>query len=83
MAYYYAKRFTDIKILKGNLMKLPFPKVTKQQDKDLSELVDRVLNGDNESNEKIDKYIYSLYGFSPQIVNRIKKELYGNIIASA
>lgn len=83
MAYYYAKRFTDIKILKGNLMKLPFPKVTKQQDKDLSELVDRVLNGDNESNEKIDKYIYSLYGFSPQIVNRIKKELYGNTNVSA
>ena len=83
MAYYYAKRFTDIKILKGNLMKLPFPKVTKQQDKDLSELVDRVLNGDNESNEKIDKYIYSLYGFSPAIVNRIKKELYGNTNVSA
>lgn len=83
MAYYYSKRFTDIKTLKGNLMKLPFPKVTKQQDEELTELVDRALNGENGYDEKIDKYIYSIYGLSPAIVNRIKKELYGNTNVSA
>jgi hypothetical protein len=83
MAYYYSKRFTDIKTLKGNLMKLPFPKVTKQQDEELTELVDRALNGENGYDEKIDNYIYSIYGLSPAIVNRIKKELYGNTNVSA
>ena len=64
-------------------MKLPFPKVTKQQDEELTELVDRALNGENGYDEKIDKYIYSIYGLSPAIVNRIKKELYGNTNVSA
>ena len=44
--FLYTKRFNDLKILKGNLSTLPFPKITAEQDKELTALVDRALNGD-------------------------------------
>lgn len=78
-AYYYSKKFTDIKILKGNLMTLRFPKITPKQDADMSEMVERILNGEQELKETIDNYIYSLYGLSPMIVDKIKTEVHGNI----
>ncbi|MGN0032267.1 MAG: TaqI-like C-terminal specificity domain-containing protein [Candidatus Limimorpha sp.] len=82
-SYYYSKKFTDIKILKGNLMTLPFPKVSDQQDADISGLVNRVLEGESQLSDIINDYIFSLYGFSQSIVNKIKKNIYGNIDLSA
>ena len=78
-SYYYSKKFSDIKILKGNLMTLPFPKVSCQQDADISGLVNRVLEGESHLSDTINDYIYSLYGFSPSIVKKIKTDIYGNI----
>lgn len=78
-SYYYSKKFSDIKILKGNLMTLPFPKVSYQQDADISGLVNRVLEGESHLSDTINDYIYSLYGFSPSIVKKIKTDIYGNI----
>lgn len=82
-SYYYSKKFTDIKILKGNLMTLPFPKVSLQQDSEISGLVNRVLNGETHLSDTINEYIYSIYGFSPSIIKRIKTDIYGNIALSA
>lgn len=82
-SYYYAKRFTDIKVLKGNLMTLPFPKLTEQQNEEMAEMVDRVLKGDTLYIEKINDYVYALYGLSSFMVNRIRQELYGNTNFSA
>ena len=59
--FLYAKRFNDIKILKGNLSALPFPKITAEQDQQLTALVDRALNGDVVAQNEIDDLIYSLY----------------------
>ena len=59
--FLYAKRFNDIKILKGNLSALPFPKITPEQDKELTALVDRALNGDAKAPTEIDTMIYSLF----------------------
>ena len=82
-SYYYAKRFTDIKVLKGNLMTLPFPKLTEQQNEEMAEMVDRVLKGDTLYIENINDYVYPLYGLSSFMINRIKQELYGNTNFSA
>ena len=61
--FLYAKRFNDIKILKGNLSALPFPKITAEQDKQLTALVDRALSGDKDASKEIDALINSLYEF--------------------
>lgn len=82
-SYYYSKKFTDIKILKGNLMTMPFPKITSIQDAEITGMVDRVLKGEKQFIEVIDDYIYGLYGFTSSIINKIKKELYGNFDVSA
>ena len=59
--FLYTKRFNDLKILKGNLSALPFPKITPEQDKELTALVDRALNGDAKAPTEIDTMIYSLF----------------------
>ena len=82
-SYYYSKKFTDIKILKGNLMTMPFPKITSIQDAEITGMVDRVLKGEKQFIEVIDDYIYGLYGFTSSIMNKIKNELYGNFDVSA
>ena len=64
--FLYAKRFNDLKILKGNLSTLPFPKLTPEQDQQLSSLVDRALNGDKDAPKEIDGLIYALYEFNSQ-----------------
>ena len=59
--FLYTKRFNDLKILKGNLSTLPFPKITFEQDQQFSALVDRALNGDKGAQKEIDDLIFSLY----------------------
>ena len=59
--FLYIKRFNDIKILKGNLSALPFPKISSEDDKKLSALVDAALSGNNTVVEEIDSFVFSLY----------------------
>ena len=63
--FYYTRRFGDIKILKGNLCSLPFPKITAEQDKALSGMVDKVLAGKSEYVQAIDDYINKIYKVQP------------------
>ena len=82
-SYYYMKKFMDIKVLKGNLMTLPFPRISKLQNEEIARMVDHVLNGDSSYKNKINDYMYALYGLSSLAINKIKQELYGNIDFSA
>ena len=77
-AYYYKKKYLDIKILKNNLLTLPFPKITSLQDKEITQLVDLVLNGDRRAIESINEYIFSIYSLTTNMKNEIKNEIYGN-----
>ncbi len=70
--FLYVKRFGDLKILKGNLSALPFPKVTPEQDQQLSALVDRALHGDLESQTEIDTLVFSLFELDSEEINMIK-----------
>ena len=69
--FLYVKRFDDIKILKGNLSALPFPKISSEDDKKLSALVDEALKGNNEAVEEIDKAVFALYQFEPEEIDHI------------
>lgn len=71
--FLYTKRFNDLKILKGNLCTLPFPKVTAEQDRQFTELVDKVLGGDTSSQEEIDKMIFGLYELDNDEIDLILK----------
>ena len=69
--FLYVKKFNDLKILKGNLSALPFPKITTETDKQLTALVDEALKGDKEAPKEIDSLIFSLYEFSIEEINQI------------
>jgi hypothetical protein len=69
--FLYAKRFNDIKILKGNLSALPFPKITAEQDQQLTTFVDRALRGDTKALTEIDDLIFSLYEFDTEEIDLI------------
>ena len=71
--FLYVKRFNDLKILKGNLSTLPFPKITAEQDEKLSALVDSALGGNKEAPKAIDNLIYSLYGFGSEEIGLISQ----------
>ena len=69
--FLYVKRFGDLKILKGNLSALPFPKITPEEDEKLSALVDRALHGDQEAQTEIDAFIFSLFELAPEEIELI------------
>ncbi len=76
--YYYSLRYSDIKVLKGYLQDLPFPKLTKKQDESLSALVTDIQSSSFSSvyQQQLDKEVYSIFGITEkeqeQILTRIK-----------
>lgn len=77
--YYYSLKFSDIKVLKGNLQELPFPKLTKQQDEELCALVTNIQNSSftPDYKDQLDQKVYSIFGITPgeqvQIHSRVKQ----------
>lgn len=65
--YYYSIRFTDIKVLKGNLQELPFPLLTKEQDKSLSTLVSQIHASEYNQNyqQTINETVFRLFNITP------------------
>lgn len=59
--FLYKSLFGEIKILKGNLMELPFPEILPEIDKKLTKLVDEVLKGNKEAMEVIDNEVAALF----------------------
>ena len=71
--FLYVKSFNDLKILKGNLSALPFPKITAKTNKQLTALVDEALTGNADASKEIDSVIYSLYQFDAEEIELIAK----------
>ena len=69
--FLYVKRFNDLKILKGNLSTLSFPKISAETDKRLSTLVDAALLGNTDAPKEIDNLIFSLYQLDKEEINQI------------
>lgn len=77
MQYIYQVCFTDIKVLRGNLEKLPFPQISKQVDQKISHMVSEILEGNIEKNNQLQEVIYSLFGCEKEEVYQIQEKLYG------
>jgi len=63
---YYSAKFHDIKVLKGNLCKLPFPELTAAQDDALGRLVSDIL-ADGMSmtcQRNLDALVFAIFGIS-------------------
>ena len=71
--FLYTRRFDDLKILKGNLATLPFPKISPEQNQQLTSLVDEALKGDTDTIEKIDNMIFTLYQFDNEEIKLIQE----------
>lgn len=82
-AYYYQKKFSDIKVLKSNLNAIPFPKITPALDAEITSIVDAVLAGDYKKIEDIDRLIFDFYDITLKMRTDIKNELYGDITTRA
>lgn len=59
--FLYKSLFGEIKILKGNLLELPFPEITPETDKKLTKLVDEVLKGNKNAIKEIDAVIFRIF----------------------
>lgn len=69
--FLYTKRFNDLKILKGNLSTLPFPKISAELNQQLSALVDRALGGDISAEDEINALVFSLYELNQEEIRMI------------
>ncbi|MCI5601457.1 MAG: N-6 DNA methylase [Hallerella porci] len=76
--FLYLKLFGGIKILKGNLMQLPFPEISEKDDKTLAKFVDEILNGNDSKISEIDNFIFAFYKLNQEQINYIKETVYGN-----
>lgn len=73
-SYYYKKLFGEIKILKGNLAEIPFPKITESENVTIMRMVDEIINN-NMTDEKLQQEIYKTYGLSENDIRFIKEEI--------
>ena len=71
--FLYVKKFNDLKILKGNLSALPFPRISAETNKQLMALVDHALNGDADAVGEIDEVVFALYEFDPEEIRIIQE----------
>ena len=76
LRYYYQARFKDVKILKGNLMQLPFPEISPEKAVEIDSLTDYILKGCNACEKKLQTLIYRCYKLSPEQIQVIEKTLY-------
>ena len=75
--FMYIKLFGEVKILKGNLIELPFPEISETENEQISKLVDSVLNGDNTIIEAIDNFIYAIYGLNEEQIKYVRRIVHG------
>lgn len=75
--YLYCVLFSEIKILKGNLIELPFPNISAEQNLEISALVDKVLAGEKEYISTIQTAIYGIFGLTEEQITHIKEKLNG------
>ena len=71
--FIYAHRFGDLKILKGNLAALPFPKIMPELNQQLTMLADSALKGNLEAQKDIDALVFDLYQLEKEEIEIILK----------
>lgn len=77
--FMYIKLFGEVKILKGNLIELPFPEISKTENDTLTALVDEVLSGDFSKQEIIEDYIFAIYGLTKSQTAYVRGTINGKL----
>ncbi len=75
--FVYMKLFGGVKILKGNLMELPFPKLSNAENNKLMNLVDDILKGDIRQQKEIEKFIFAIYGLTEDQADYVRRIIDG------
>ncbi len=78
LQYFYKISFQSIKVLKGNLCKIPFPAITAEQNDYFTHLVNQALSGEPVA-DNISDAVYEIYDITPAQKRHIKRTLYGTI----
>lgn len=73
--FYYAFTFDDPKILKKNLLLLPLPFLTKEEDLLLAQWTEKLLKGDRSPEEALQRKIAEIYGLTEEEYAYIVKAL--------
>lgn len=75
--FMYIRLFGEVKILKGNLIELPFPEISAADNEKIVSLVDDILSGNSAKQEEIEKFIFSVYGMTDDQITYVKRMVYG------
>ncbi len=73
--YIYMKQFGEIKILKGNLEKLPFPIITPDENNMIEKMCDNIINGKDNYKDVINKEIYKIFNLEDEEIEYIEKQV--------
>lgn len=74
--YIYMKKFDELKILKGNLLQLPFPILSEEQNLQIETFVNNYLKTyDVLHLHEIDDIIYNIFGLNEADILYIKQEI--------
>lgn len=77
--FMYIKLFGEVKILKGNLIELPFPELSTTDNVKITSLVDELLGGNSAKREEIENYIFSFYGLTNEQITHVRIIVNGNV----
>lgn len=75
MNFYYIHTFGDLKILKKNLLLLPLPEVSREEDKEICSIVENILEKKVFDGEVLERKIASLYSLTEAQFSCIHKSL--------
>ncbi len=75
--YLYILLFSEIKILKGNLLELPFANISPEKNEEISFYVDKIILGDESYHSNIQDVIYEIFNINTTQIRHIKEKLYG------
>lgn len=71
--YMYTQMFGEVKILKGNLIQLPFPEITDAQNETIERLVNEILENGKAQTEQLQMEIYRSYQLSDEQIAYIRR----------
>ena len=76
--YIYRIMFSDLKILKGNLCRLPFPEIGEDEERKLARLAEERMAGDLSATGRIQNLVYALFQCTAKEIERVQAALVRN-----
>ena len=62
--FYFKKKFNSIKVLRSHIEQIPIPFISKDKQKEIINLVNKIIDGKKEYLQNLDKKIADIYEFS-------------------